>query len=126
MAVSDKTGKEQIFICNNNTGGHSILKSKSSSESIVVKSTSLDDFILQYGIKHIDFLKLDCEGAEYKILFKCSKSTLGMIKKISMEYHDINDRQNVDAMKVFLESNGEAVAQVRRGIDIDVRGKCIF
>ena len=49
---------------------------------------------------------MDCEGAEFGILFNCPKETLKKIKKISMEYHNKNDVNNGNALKKYLEDNG--------------------
>ena len=40
------------------------------------------------GIEICDFLKADCEGAEYDILLKLGASSLGRIRHLCIEYHD--------------------------------------
>ena len=57
-------------------------------------------------INSIDFLKLDCEGAEYEILFKCPDKILNRIKIISMEYHEIDKKRNKKTLIRFLKSKG--------------------
>ena len=57
-------------------------------------------------LKRIDFLKLDCEGGEYEILFGCSEETLKKIKKISIEYHNIDKKRNSEVLKAFLLIKG--------------------
>jgi len=59
-----------------------------STESELVNSISLEDFITANGIQNIDFLKMDCEGSEYEILLNASPLTLEKIDVISMEVHD--------------------------------------
>ena len=56
-----------------------------------VKAITLDSLILQYQLSEIDFLKMDCEGAEYDILFNASFETLKRIKILSLEFHDLKD-----------------------------------
>jgi FkbM family methyltransferase len=76
---------------------------------IYVKTRTIEQFIQEKNIKLIDFLKLDCEGAEYNILFYCSDNLLSRIKRISMEYHTgMYDGKfmNCQLMKDFLESKG--------------------
>lgn len=51
-------------------------------------------------------MKLDCEGAEYEILFGCSDENLKKILKISMECHNIDTNRNADQLKKFLEKQG--------------------
>jgi hypothetical protein len=40
-------------------------------------------------MEKIDFLKMDCEGAEYDILFQLPKTIFDKIEVISMEFHDL-------------------------------------
>jgi len=114
-AVSDRRGKKDLFLSNANTGGHSFIRDfgRSSGEdcrSCAVETLPLADLLKEHGIKRVDFLKVDCEGAEYEILYSCSKETLASVSKISMEYHDLDgEKRNVGAMKSFLESNGFSV-----------------
>lgn len=57
-----------------------------------------------------DFLKLDCEGAEYEILYGSAPELLGRIRHLAMEcHHRDDDRQNVSAMAAFLEQHQFAV-----------------
>ncbi len=54
----------------------------------VVPSLSLGDAFARLGLERCDLLKLDCEGAEYSILFNASEAVLQRIERIVMEYHD--------------------------------------
>jgi len=107
-ALSDKNGKETMFLDDLNTGGHSLVNSGKtwSKNKISINSMSFDKFVASNKIKKIDFLKMDCEGSEYKIFFNASDSTLKKIKKISMEYHNLDDKRNVQNLKIFLEKKG--------------------
>jgi len=56
------------------------------------KSVNLHGYCLENGIEKIDYLKMDCEGAEYKIIESLSEDFLSeSISKICMEYHDNKD-----------------------------------
>ena len=52
---------------------------------------------------------MDCEGAEYPILFNASSDILKRIQKISMECHNVDEKNNVDNLRSFLEKNGFSV-----------------
>jgi FkbM family methyltransferase len=54
---------------------------------------TLAGWMQKHAIHHIDFLKLDCEGAEYDILFGATDELLAKIKTISMEFHDMKKRE---------------------------------
>ena len=53
---------------------------KNKSKEILVQTVSLDSIVKENNITTIDFLKMDCEGAEYKILFGCPKKILDIIQ----------------------------------------------
>jgi FkbM family methyltransferase len=115
-ALSDKNGKETMFLDDLNTGGHSLVNTGKtwSKHKININSISFDAFVKQYKIKKIDFLKMDCEGSEYNIFFGASKSTLSKISKISMEYHNLDKKRNVDTLRKYLERNGFEVAVIKK------------
>lgn len=48
---------------------------------------TLEDIIHKYKLKHIDVLKLDCEGSEFSIFSNMSKRASKMIDMIVGEYH---------------------------------------
>lgn len=113
-AVSDKTGSRKMFFLENNTVEHSFYTgwsnlSKSAmykTKEIDVETISLIDFIDNYGIRQIDFLKMDCEGTEYEILSSCPDDVLKIIRKMSIEYHNIDNNLNGLSLKKFLEGKG--------------------
>jgi hypothetical protein len=59
------------------------------------------------GITRCDLLKMDCEGAEYEILYNCPPDYLRRIDQIAMEVHrgDKED-QNIDALEKFFRQQG--------------------
>jgi len=68
------------FIAEGNMG--SKIGEKSNSNTVTVQATRLKDFLN----KKVDFLKLDIEGAEYKVL-KDVAENLGFVEKMFIEYH---------------------------------------
>jgi len=56
--------------------------------TLVTPSLSLADALTQLRVDACDLLKLDCEGAEYGILFQAPAEVLARIARIVMEYHD--------------------------------------
>jgi phenylpropionate dioxygenase-like ring-hydroxylating dioxygenase large terminal subunit len=100
------SGAKRIYLSDSNTGEHSFVFKGGKKNFIDVPTTSLDKFISENKIKRIDFLKMDCEGAEYEILFGSRPETLRKISRISMEYHPIDSRRNAGTLKKFLIKNG--------------------
>ena len=54
---------------------------------VIVKSKSLLDIFSENNIQECNFLKLDCEGAEYDIINSLPSDFLNKIKKSVIEYH---------------------------------------
>lgn len=55
--------------------------------TVDVPTTSLNDFLTNRSEVSIDLLKLDCEGAEYSILFSLEPSLLKRVNALSIETH---------------------------------------
>jgi len=79
-----KTLIAKIFL-NEDESGHSMyVKNKNFVE---INSKSLFDIFTENDIKECDFLKIDCEGAEYEIIESLPSDFFVKIKKMVIEYH---------------------------------------
>lgn len=56
--------------------------------TLEVAALSLDDLFRVHGLERCDYLKIDCEGCEFEILFNAAPATLARIDRICLEYHD--------------------------------------
>ncbi len=109
-AVSDTPGDKKLFL-SKEASCHSLYRFDSQGESTAaVRATTLDDIIRSNGLSGVDFLKIDCEGAEYGILMNASDDALARIGKISMEYHDLGAGGSGMLMRDFLVRKGFRVA----------------
>lgn len=102
-AIAKESGIREFALSPDDPAGHAIPYEETNRQKIKVQTINLDDFVKENNINKIDFLKMDCEGAEYEILFNCSSETLQKIGKISMEYHDVDSKRTVAHIKNFLE-----------------------
>jgi FkbM family methyltransferase len=76
----------------------------------VVSATSLEEIFTQYKLDKIDLLKLDCEGAEYNILYNTPKSLFKLINCIAMETHrGSNKNENMADLAEYLKNLGYLV-----------------
>jgi FkbM family methyltransferase len=100
------------------TGMHTALaeRAPANSQKLAVPCMTLDDLLQSSGIAKIDFLKLDCEGAEYEILFEASPDAIRRIDRIAMEIHE-TPSAGAAAMCGFLRS---------RAFQVFCRRECIF
>lgn len=87
-AMAESDGHADFFVSKVHNGMHSLIHRHDTDDKISVKKISLATFCKERGIKVVDHLKMDCEGAEYEILLKAPKELLRSIKRISLEYHD--------------------------------------
>ena len=117
VAVSDKVGST-IFYENNFSGKssiHSYINSDTSSNSYEVNICSFNDMAEQYDV--IDYLKVDCEGAEYEIFESIPKEFLtNRIRKIALEFHhNINDIKVVNLISKIKECGFETKIDYKDG-----------
>jgi FkbM family methyltransferase len=83
----DKSGTVPFYL-SSNSGGHSMRPKFNTVGEATADVLTLEEFCAREQIEKIDFLKLDCEGAEYNILLNLSSAMLSRIQKIAMEIHD--------------------------------------
>ncbi len=92
FAVGDKNGISRLYQGQN--PNHSIvdnyLLSGKKFEETEVKT--LERLVHELDLRKIDFLKMDCEGAEYSIFNSTPDSIFDRITTISMEFHDLKDK----------------------------------
>ena len=100
--VLDLTSGEPLQI--QSSGAHA--SQQPAGNKCLVESVSLAEVLESHGLKQCDLLKLDCEGAEYEILFNASEAALRRIQRIIMEYHDGVTEYDHRQMQSFLESKG--------------------
>ena len=90
-AIGGKSGLSRLY--QGQSSNHSmvenyvLLEQNRDFEEIEVKT--LEEFIIENNLDKIDFLKMDCEGAEYSILENTSDYIYDKIITISMEFHDL-------------------------------------
>lgn len=97
-------GRQTLFnddiesLTSGNTGGHAVVYNEA---GLPVQTVGLDDIIFEVSNnfrRKIRLLKIDCEGAEYPILF--TTTHLDYIEEICGEYHVIDPRVMPERAKV--------------------------
>ncbi|MDH5763861.1 MAG: FkbM family methyltransferase [Nitrospinota bacterium] len=80
---------------------------KQEGEEIKVTCVTLKDIFEKYGLERCDFLKMDCEGAEYDIFYNCPEDILSRIDQIAMEVHKGTEpRHDMDSLEQFFKHHG--------------------
>ncbi len=94
----------------------SIFESKSRGYQIEVPARSLETVFNRHNLDHIDLLKLDCEGAEYQILYHATADVLRRISSMSIETHQGKDKsESLVALQEFLHEKGFATQALEEG-----------
>lgn len=77
------------------------------SDSVTIPSKKLSSLMRSFELQNIHILKLDCEGAEYDILYCLGDDELNRIAFITMETHLVDeDRRNRDSLVSWLNGKG--------------------
>jgi FkbM family methyltransferase len=71
-----------------------------------VKSITLNEVIEENNIDSVDFLKLDCEGAEFEILYATTEKNLKKINKMGGEYHEYG-KYTIDDLIAYFSKFGD-------------------
>jgi FkbM family methyltransferase len=74
LALSGESGKSYHLI---DAGPSSTFSEKETNSSMIIYTISIDDFVEEYKVMKIDFIKLDIEGAELETL----KGAINTIKR---------------------------------------------
>lgn len=106
-------GEETLYTNPINCGAFSTFNHYSiPGETEKITCITLDEIL--EPLETVDWLKMDCEGAEWDGLFNCK--TLGKVKNIVMELH-FHDPKHVEADMVrFLEGSGFSVTTEKANV----------
>ncbi|QMU53927.1 MAG: FkbM family methyltransferase [Nitrosopumilus sp.] len=76
------------------------------SNKIKIETKSFSKIVQKFD--KIDFLKIDCEGSEYDILYSLKKPEFKKIKYIALEYHEFDDnlKHTANELSNYLRDNG--------------------
>lgn len=86
------------------------------------KTLTFKEFLSENHIKHIDFLKIDCEGGEYDIFSKENLPFLKSVNKIVVEFHLTDEIEKAKFKKVRNEILGSFPNFNVRSVDgVDIK-----
>lgn len=85
LALTDYRGTGKLFTASA-SWSHSLCQSASEEWNEVATDT-LTNFVVDNNIDHVDFMKVNVEGAEYSIVLSTTKSSMSKIKLMLIEFH---------------------------------------
>ena len=100
-AVWDADDETLSFLAEGGAGGR--LQERSAQFNYIdVKTTRLKNYL----VEEIDFLKIDIEGAEHKVIADCADE-LRFVKNLFIEYHSMENRaQNLHLILEIISKAG--------------------
>lgn len=107
VGIWKKKDRLKLFL-SNTSPFHSVYEGSRKGSYLQIDVIALDAAFKKDKITCCDLMKIDCEGAEYEILYNASANTLSRIKEIRMEYHeheDADEEHTFEALRSFLEKN---------------------
>jgi FkbM family methyltransferase len=109
-AVTDVPGEVALSLSPGNASGHSVRRNHGG-PGLVVPAVALVGLLDEYRIARCDFLKLDCEGAEYDILYGLPRELFPRIRRLALEYHAGPEQKRAkgDELVAFLRGVGYRV-----------------
>lgn len=114
--VVNGTGEDVIFYFSDNASENSLFEKNKKLPHAEVKGITLENIFKTNNIETCNFLKLDCEGAEYEILGTLPKEYYKKINKITLEYHDHLVKGNSLRDLIFvLTKNKFRILKIKRG-----------
>lgn len=88
------------------TTAASIFENENQPDCIQVKTTCLEKLMRENNLFQIDFLKLDCEGSEYDILYTAPHNLLEKVSIIVIETHQGKaEGENLKSLVEYLGDN---------------------
>lgn len=90
-AVAERPGTLRFYLSPDRGAKNSLFPAlvRDATEAVDVEAVALPDVLAARGVEKIDFLKLDCEGAEYGIVRSLAAWGLERIRRLAMEYHPL-------------------------------------
>ena len=108
LAIGEEKGTLRLFAASGEAVQQSALTA-APQDGVQVECITLDDAIAALEPRLCDYMKMDCEGAEFGILFHASPATLAKIRHVCLEYHDdVTPYTHLD-LASFFERNGFSV-----------------
>ena len=108
LAVSAEAGLKCFHMASEAVAHTTVGPETLPGDTLQVESVTLEQVFSELRLSQCDYLKMDCEGAEYEILLNASPETLSKIRHVCLEYHDtVAGFSHRDLVRLFTERGYE-------------------
>ncbi|MBF0627046.1 MAG: FkbM family methyltransferase [Magnetococcales bacterium] len=105
LAIADQRGVVRLYHDDGNWG-HSIMAPLSPVWE-ETPTLSLAEYLAERGVESVDFIKMNCEGAEFPILMAAPVTLLQRVGCMLVLYHaDLSPRHTLDELRAHLHAAG--------------------
>ncbi len=111
VAVGKVVGQAQLLLSKEDLNHSTTMAIEPTGEIQPVQMTTLERIFDKNKIVTCDLIKLDCEGAEFEILYNASQQIFDKTAALFIEYHDWIQEQNGKKLKDHLINAGYKVQQ---------------
>ncbi|MBF0214161.1 MAG: FkbM family methyltransferase [Magnetococcales bacterium] len=107
LALADRRGVMRLYHDDGNWG-HSIMAELSPVWE-ETPTLSLADYLAERGVNSLDFIKMNCEGAEFPILMSAPVALLRQVGSMLVLYHaDLSPQHTLEGLRAHLHEAGFA------------------
>jgi FkbM family methyltransferase len=103
IALCGENGERDMHVSKRNMGGSSLYITSDQTERVECKT--LATFFEENSIEYIDYIKCDCEGAEYDIFLNTPPALFEKIGTIAVEFHTVK-QHTFDELQEFFHTVG--------------------
>lgn len=88
-AIAGANADVTLYRSDDGTGNHSLVAALAgaTSRSEQIAASTIEKVLQRFNLPKCDFLKLDCEGAEFEIIASLTQDVARTIRRIVLEYH---------------------------------------
>jgi FkbM family methyltransferase len=113
-AVSDCDGQIDLHLSNNSEASTALRGSPDANgQSLRVPTRTLESLLKEFGLTHVDLMKVDIEGSEVPMILSAPNHVLQSVDQISVEFHDfcklVTTKQIAEVHTRLKELNFDAI-----------------